>query len=172
MLEVPEPSGGVATELDDPVSSSVFRRWSYHMGCGRWGFDPQRVQDVPPARPSVLKTRRIQALCTDRLKKKPWRSAVMVRGCRSARSVMNSLGVVLSSVAGQFTAAPPALAIDVASRAPRERLLPTAHRGRDHTIRRSASKNQGVRPLRPQRAGAEPTPFRGSRPPCQRRTRG
>lgn len=29
---------------------------------------------------------------------------------------MNSLGVVLSSVAGQFTAAPPALAIDVASR--------------------------------------------------------
>ncbi len=33
-------------------------------------------------------------------------------------------------------------------------------------------KNQGVRPLRPQRAGVEPTPFRGLRPPCQRRTRG
>lgn len=92
MLEVPEPSGGVATELDDPVSLSVFRWWSYHMRYERWGFDPQLVQDVPPVRPSVLKTRRIQALCTDRLKKNPWRSAVMVRGCRSARSMMNSLG--------------------------------------------------------------------------------
>lgn len=172
MLEVPEPSGGVATELDDPVSSSVFRWWSYHMGCERWGFDPQRGQDVPIVPPSALKTRRIRALCQERLKNKLWRSAVMVRGCLIGEVDDELAGVVLSSVAGQFTATPPALAIDVASYAPRERLLPTAHRGRGHTIRRSASKNQGVRPLRPQRAGAEPTPFQGSRPPCRRRTRG
>lgn len=168
MLEVPEPSGGVATELDDPVSSSVFRRWSYHMGYERWGFDPQRVQDVPPARPSVLKTRRIQALCTDRLKKKPWISAVMLIG-----EVSDELaGVVLSSVAGQFTAAPPALTTDVASR-PRVSDFSQRHIG-DETTQSGVLpvKNQGVRPLRPQRAGAEPTPFQGSRPPCRRRTRG
>lgn len=47
VLEVPEPSGGVATELDDPVSLSVFRWWSYHMRYERWGFEPQRGSRCP-----------------------------------------------------------------------------------------------------------------------------
>ncbi len=34
MLEVPEPSGGVATELDDPVSSSVLG-----VGNTKWDVD-------------------------------------------------------------------------------------------------------------------------------------